>query len=939
MSTATELFLEKYNSYVGLPGLEFETAMSFNKNIKFNHSKAFTLLSGMASSVEIMEHLDVYYPGGARKTIYFSKGVNQKRDSAQRKISLEQPFSIKRHVEGVKNIKTKISQEVSSEIPSGNPDFMRFKLRIKFIIPGKKWTAELDLIKEVKSSGVDLKSVKDVIFKPYSLNNLLNSIEYSIFGEMRLEFEYSGKLDIEEFFEPINLFSKNLNGDDNYQRQIFLLARNIIFGKKSYLETFRSKSGLKKLLNNVLEVNADTFYKKVQPKLPLSGFYITDKIDGLRTILCIGRKSYMLNNKLTELEGRSEENTYIDCELVGNTLHAFDVIVCRGNVVSTKPFSHRLSLLQEAVGHAASVVTSMEVVAKRFVLLNSEWKSQLREFYETERPYDIDGLIFTPNDSSDYQSMVGYKWKPAEHSTIDFYIKKTPSTYVLMSGASKQDIDQFDLKTITNVDPKSLNPVLFTPSNAPDVYKYESADDSLDGKIGEFGWSQKNKSWELRKIRTDRNVELARKEYYGNYFKVAESIWYSIHNPLSFDQLFLESEGYFSEDNSEKYKIQRNFNSRVKTEVLEKCIDYLKDNGKLGLVIDLAAGKGQDMARIFNMGVTDAIFVDNDANALQELIRRKHTLTKWQRSNDKTKVTTSQLDLTKDHKILEREITSAYGSKVSASLVMCNFAIHYFTGSSETFNNLISLVKSILADDGIFVFTCFDGRKVFELCGKNGWEYMENGEYKYSIKPLYDSQVLEPFGQKVKLILPFTRGEYYEEYLVNLGIVSSILTDNGFFKEAIGSFGNFREEKLSEDEKTFTDLYSYCVFRKNPNSQAKTIQLSDENISGGYDDDRDRLLNLPQANSIKITTLLTGAALAHVINCFEELGYRNYDKNKKLRKKIFTFSDKTTDTEVDITTPDIENYMQWITKFCVDKITISDCAVMNKTASATLHVI
>lgn len=936
MSSAVESYLDKYNSRLGLPGLEFETGLLFEKNIKLNHGKLFTLLSSSSTSVEVLEHLDVYYPDNKRKTIYFSKGVNQKKDTALTKISLEQPFFVKRHIDEVKSIKTKISQEVPIELPKGNPDFMRFKLRIKFTFPGKKWTAELDLIKEVKSSGVDLKSIKDIIFKPYSIDNMLNSIEYSMFNELRLEFEYSDNISMDEFFEPLNLISVNVNGDDNYQRQIFQLARNIVFNRKAYLETFRSRSGLKKLLNNVIEVNSDTFYKKIQPSLSSQGFYVTDKIDGLRTILCVGKRSFLINNKLTDISGKSNETTYIDCEMVGDILYAFDVITFNGTVMSTKPFAERLEVLQSAVDYVSTVI-SMQIQTKKFVLLNENWKSQLREFYDQKRSYEIDGMIFTPNDSSDYQSMIGYKWKPAEHSTIDFYIKKVPSGYVLMSGASKQDIEQFSLKTLNkSKDNKPLTPVLFTPSNSPHVYKWQSSED-LDNKIGEFGWSKLDQSWKLHRIRTDRDVELARGEYYGNYFKVAESIWYSIHNPLTFEMLFEESSGYFAEDNSERYKAQRNFNSYVKTEVLSKCVDSLKDNNNLGLVIDLAAGKGQDMARLFNLGVSDAIFVDNDSNALQELIRRKHTLSKWI-NKKQTKITTAQLDLKTDHKILAKAITNAYGDKVSASLIICNFAIHYFTESSEVFNNFISLVKSLLSENGLFVFTCFDGQKVFDLCEPHGWEHLENSEIKYSIKPAYDSNVLEPFGQKVKLVLPFSKGEYYEEYLVNLNMVAKILEDNEFFKEAIGSFSNF-SGKLTEDEKIFTGLYSYCVFRKSKNLQSQSISLpNDDIVIGASEDDREQLLNLPQANFIKIKTDLKGAALTHVINCFEENGYRNYDQNKRLKKKIFTFGDYSTDTEVIILKADIENYMQWVTKFCINRVELKDLAIMNHNDSTILRI-
>lgn len=928
---AVEDILENYNSNINTPGLEFELGLLFDKkNIKMNHNKLFGLFSNMTDNIQIIENIDVYYKE-SRKTMVFKAGVNQKSDIVITKKSLHQPFAVKRYIDNVKTIKLKLSQEIPSETKkSDTVQFMRFKLRVRFTLPGRKFTAELDLVKEVKSSNTDLKSIKDAVFKNYTIDNILNSIEYSMFDELRLEFEYQDQLTLDELFEPINLISSNLNGDDNYQRQIFQLARNIIFNRKSYLESFRSKSGLKKLLNNVIEVNADTYYKKVQPVLSKSGFYVTDKIDGLRTILCVGKKCFMLNNKLTELNGSSESVTYIDCELVGDTLYAFDVITFKNEVLSKRPFSERYSKLQEAVEHASAYV---KIFAKEFVLLDNNWHIQLNEFYRRKREYEIDGIIFTPNDTSDYQSMTGYKWKPAEYSTIDFYMKKTEAGYILMSGASRQDVEQFSLKTLTKFDNKPLVPVLFTPSNAPGVYIYKSSED-LDGKIGEFSWAN---GWKLHKIRTDRDVELARGEYYGNYFKVAESIWYSIHNPLPFENLFIESDAYFAEDNSERYKAQRNFNSYVKTEVITKCIDSLKDDNNLGLVIDLAAGKGQDMARLFNLGVKDAIFVDNDANAIQELIRRKHTLSKWVR-NPNTKVTTALLDLTEDYRKLEKSITESYGNNVSASLIVCNFAIHYFTGSAEVFSNLLSLVKTLLADNGLFVFTCFDGQRVFDLCGDNGWEHLENNELKYSIKPLYKSNTLEPFGQKVKLILPFSKGEYYEEYLVNLLMVQSMMEDNGFFKEVIGSFSNF-ENKLSQDEKTFVNLYSYCVFRKG-NARSKSLDLVDNiSIRGGAEDDRDQLLNLPQSNFIRIDTKLKGAELAYVIECFEKYGYRNYDSNKRLKKKIFTLGDRLTDTVVTIINPDIENYMQWLTKFCVNKVIVSDCAIMNINDSTVLSLI
>ncbi len=931
--------LDTYNAKEGLPGLEFETGMVFKTNIKNMHSKMFNLLSGMAISSELVEHLEVYYEQ-VRKTIVFKKGINQKRDIFITKVPIGS-VKISRHIMGVDNIKAKLSQEIAAEPATGSPNLMRFKLRIKFDL-GKKWTAELDLVKEIKHMSVDLKSIKDTVFKPYSMDNILNSIEYSIFDEMRLEFEYSGNLTIQEMFDPINLIASNLNEVSDYQQKIFDLARHIIFNKKNYLETFRDKSGLKKLLNNVLEVDADLYYKKIQPVLDQSRFYVTDKIDGLRTILRVDRKAFLINNALTEIACRKKQRDviYIDCELVGNTLYAFDLISFNGVDMSREPFQRRLAALGSAIECVKESI-DMDIKMKEFVLLTEDWRNQLRSFYEKKRTYETDGLIFTPNDSSDYSSMKGFKWKPADHATIDFFIRKSGDSYVLMSGASKKDILQFGLNDLGEGKKhaeSSLIPVLFSPSNSPHAYQWKGPD-GLEGKIGEFLW--KDDEWHLTKIRTDRDVELARGEYFGNYFRVAESIWYAVHNPLSFDNLFEAGSGYFAEDNAGLYKAQRGFNSMVKTEILAKCIESLKDNNNLKTVVDLAAGKGQDMARLFKLGVQDAIFVDNDANALQELIKRKHTLSKFV-GNRKTKITTVQLDLKANFKTNLKDIKQAYASQPKVSLVICNFALHYFTESFEMFSNFLMLVSNLLEPNGLFVFTAFDGQKVFDLCGENGWDYTEGDVLKYSIKPSYSGSTLEPFGQKVKLILPFSKGQYYEECLVNFKQITKNFEDNEFFAEAIGSFSNWSDSNLSEGERIFAGLYSYAVFRKSL-PMKPTVQLPRDVVTGANEihDGRDTLVNVGMSNFIHISAPeATPLQIEEIVSAFEEFGYRNYDKNKRLKKKIFTFRDYITDTSVAIyDVSKIRDYMQWICKAKTVRVVIADCAeILNGAQEPVIYI-
>ena len=192
--------------------------------------------------------------------------------------------------------------------------------------------------------------------------------------------------------------------------------------------------------------------------------------------------------------------------------------------------------------------------------------------------------------------MIGYKWKPIEHMTIDFFVCKLPSNlysnipynnlklkqneyiYILFSGISQSDYKKFKLSYMLDykkiVDEKYLNgsmyPIQFTTSDNIYNYIYVGSEQDLNNRICEFGYDTDDNKWKFKKIRTDRDVELERGDYFGNYYKIAEHIWNNINNPLTFDMLISDNTSYFMNDNNDFYKAQRSFNSFVKTYTLFK---------------------------------------------------------------------------------------------------------------------------------------------------------------------------------------------------------------------------------------------------------------------------------------------------------------------------------------------------------------------------------
>jgi hypothetical protein len=529
-----------------------------------------------------------------------------------------------------------------------------------------------------------------------------------------------------------------------------------------------------------------------------------------------------------------------------------------------------------------------------------------------------------------YSNMIGYKWKPIEHMTIDFFICKLPTNlydnipykdikleegdniYILFSGISKQDFDSMSLSYMTNYkyivpeiyhNTTNLFPIQFSTSDKPYNYIYISKDSELDEKIGEFSY---NKSWNLKKIRYDRDVELSRNEYFGNYYKIAEMIWMSINNPLTLNTMVSENtDTYFINDDNQFYKSQRNYNSFVKSYLIETVIDdRLNDKNDKNIVIDLAAGKGQDMARLSNAGFQKGLFLDNNKDALTELINRKHNF----RSKGRIQILTKHIDLTDNYKNIIKELDEFNIKKNSVDLIICNFAIHYIISNKESMINLMNLIKHFLVNNGRFIFTCFDGEKIFNLLSDSkNWNSYDKDQLKYSIIKKYDDDIFLNYGQSIDVLLPFSNNEYYTEYLINFKELKSVFESNGFTLEVSGSFitlldmfkenNNSMYNNLSESDLEYISLYNFGILKKN---KSETI-ISKSNIYKFFKDqevigsnDSGFLGNLKILDNIDVSNRIlilvnsyTNILTLRIEKIFERKGYKNYYTHKKNKNNIF----------------------------------------------------
>lgn len=761
------------------------------------------------------------------------------------------------------SFKVSLSLEKSNikEFISDETAIIRVKNRASFFMTdnGLEWRLDLSVVRQLIGSNIS--SLEKIVNQMFKTNTVTVENMLALFNEDKIsqkiyKYEIEAELinneqvkssDVLSMAQKIlHIANPSYLSDTLLQSKIYEIAK-VIVKSPGYLQQFYKNLGLKQLLPKVVAITRYD-YRNIYP---LQGYYITDKADGTRAIgMCNDKKGYIVSEKLRIFDSNKEvKSTIVDAELIDNTLYIFDAIVVDGLDISQMNFEQRVLLLDKAAKELQSVGIDAKVKDYIYVSdLNVE--KHIKEiYYKKGRPYEIDGLIFVkPGDN--YVSTKSYKWKKIEDNTIDFLVKKAPRSllgrkpylvkdgftiYFLFVGISHDLFQSLGLHMCPGYseifdDSKLSNyfPIQFSPSNAPLAYIYYHPDGNImniEDNVVEFRCIDNSKTlieWIPVRVRGDRQKDLESKTYYGNDYKVAEITWINYLDPFPLEQLWTNSsnEDYFASNKSGIYHAQTSAMSFLKT---ERIMSFMHSNW----VIDIDSGKGQDLGRYFNAKVKNLITIDNDKASLSELIRRKFTF-----AQDKTKKTSTNVyvilaDMTDDYTITLSKIYDNISIPSGhIDLIVCNLSIHYYIYTQELLSNFINFVSNLIRINGHLVITCFFGENIFKLLSDieedQTWTVYENETIKYSIKKMYSSKKLELFGQKIGVILPFSKGEYYEEYIVNIDNLTKELKKYGFslVNKSSVSISDFTMKNptvaanLTKDDITYLSLYGELVFQK-----------------------------------------------------------------------------------------------------------------------------
>ena len=777
------------------------------------------------------------------------------------------------------NLKWQIAFATETAITTFNVETassIRLKLRSSLIrneFPD--WRFDFTIVKTVQRA--QFSQIKTIISKYFTktvtVKNFIDQVPDTA-HDMSVEFEieYIGtSTNAENIFEQFNSLVDFVKFDPaaaaNTGMQLILgKIAELIVPDKAFAKSFYGKNTLKQLANQPKVLDYQIYRNLVVPNI--EDFYLSDKADGNRCFMAVFPDSDSVHYVSSTLEtvaltkGKVDAVMILDVEKLPDRSLAFDIVYWDETLTHLE-FGQRLERLEAACKLLSKAGIAIEV--KQQIKLTSHYQTEIKKMFEKKRTYPIDGVIFTPDKTigneklfknyNHYFDMVVYKYKLPENQTIDFLAMPAPKSVLgiepyelrngfelmfLFCGVSFSQFRSLGLTEPRGYDEIFANlnisaqyfPAAFMPSSNPLAYLWWCPTKDAQSVAGHVVELLYKDGWTLHKVRLDRDGQVARGIGYGNSWKTAELTFDSYRDPFTFDRLInpTTADAYFAKVKSDRYKPMTRFNAYVKAQVLRQLegVDFL---------IDLAAGKGQDLFTIHGFGIKNVLFVDRDKEALVELVSRKYHLgdKKWYMFGFKPaksmNIMTTDVDLTIDTANIIEALAVHNIKPGTADGIVMNFAIHYIIKDATSLQNLINVVDYYCKPGGLFIFTCFDGKRVFDFLSrvKHGKSLdmfdpddAEPDLVKYSIRKDYSDNVFKQTGLEVGVIHPFSDGEYYVESLLGLEWIMDGFKKLGYTVLQNSSFGDWLDKyssfdkriKLSEQDQIYVSLYSYCTVAK-----------------------------------------------------------------------------------------------------------------------------
>ena len=350
----------------------------------------------------------------------------------------------------------------------------------------------------------------------------------------------------------------------------------------------------------------------------------------------------------------------------------------------------------------------------------------------------------------------------------------------------------------------------------------ENGDIIEDNAIVEFKYVTSNKDkfkWIPLRVRYDKMAELrAGFKNYGNAYHVAESVWKSIHNPVTTDILTgkkeipqTNSDIYYKSSDKKRTRSMRDFHNLY---IKKKLINGVTSDGFT--LMDLAVGKAGDIpkwnharlafvygidisrdnienrkdgacARYLDMKkkkkrIFNAIFVPGDSSKDMESGEAFY-------SEKISKINQAIFGKgPKDVKQLGQGVYNMYGkARDGFDVVSCQFAFHYMFENKRKLNSFLTNVSRYCKIGGYFIGTCYDGRKIFNILRSkkmgDGVRKICDDKCEFELIKQYDHDTFEDDESSLGYAIDVYQSSIdnvITEYLVNFDYLKIVMENFGF---------------------------------------------------------------------------------------------------------------------------------------------------------------
>lgn len=565
-------------------------------------------------------------------------------------------------------------------------------------------------------------------------------------------------------------------------------------------------------------------------------------------------------------------------------------------------------------------------------------------------PYTLDGLIYHPLDqkyiaSAKDSKFFEYKWKPSDKNSIDFYVQyersRDTNKIVTIYDNSKDEDEQLHnkpYKVLNLMVGKKIKdteqPVLFEPEkdsvkSSAYIFLMDKEARDMEGNIiqdntvVEFYYNNDpnipdKHRWVPMRTRYDKTESVQRYgTKYGNYSTTAERVWQTIKNPVLMNDFeILSKDGMYNKqidvlrgkidhsiilsERKENIYYQQKTNiapaMRAWHNWIKSILIYTYVNSKYTdheiTVLDIACGRGGDLAKFYYGNIKQYVGLDIDNNGLISPV--DGAISRYNNSRKKYPNFPPCAFIQADAGVLfnydnqntalggmtdinKRMILQHLNGKKQYERINCQFAVHYFLENETSWNNFLQNVNDYLAPSGFIIFTTFDADKIIELL-ENSDKYTANytnkdGQQQIFFEMLKRYDGIKPgddigLGVTIDLYnsIYSSEGDYKPEYLVqqkffvdqlkrhcDLELVDTDMFENQynmtkpFFNDVYKSESDPRTRKFMEDvskffnEKTeintasykLSKLYRYYVFRKSDKGYTTTTS-DNKKQKGGH---------------------------------------------------------------------------------------------------------